>query len=300
MELSVILPIFNGEQTLVSTLDSLVNQTYKNFELIACIDGSKDSCELILKQYSSKFKVLKILENKVNLGLGPTMNRLFANTEGKYIAVAEQDDFYYPNRLELQLDFLKKNKDSGMVSGIAEFWNGTKVTMKFPGLLVQGKRYPEGKEMFLLNYRNQMKVVNSCMMFRKQIHIDNGLYFTQHYPNIPIDWAYILRFSLISKIHGLNEILVRLDRRVERNSVTTYKDIHNKASRELIRSFRYEYPEIISKKDYIFSLNTQRLLELGQDKSFVFLFKITIYIIKNPRDNRFFKRLIKRIKNYKK
>ena len=300
MELSVILPIFNGEQTLAATLDSLVDQTYKDFELIACIDGSKDSCELILKQYSSKFKVLKILENKVNLGLGPTMNRLLANTEGKYIAVAEQDDFYYPNRLELQVNFLKKNKDFGMVSGIAEFWDGNKVTMKFPGLLVQGKDYPKGIDMFLLNYRNQIKVVNSCMMFKKQIHIDNGLYFTQYYPNISIDWTYVLRFSLISKIYGLQEVLVRLDRRSERNSITTYKDNQNKAARELIRSFRYEYPEIISKKDYKFALNTQRILELGQDKGFVFLLKITIYILKNPKDHRFLKRLIKKIKNYKK
>src|SRR5690606_4738311 len=112
-------------------------------------------------------------------------------------------------------------------------------------------------------YRQQSKIVNSCMMFRKAVHIDNGLYFSKHYPSISVDWSYFLRFSLVSKVYGISKSLVRLDRRSERNSVTTQKEKQHQAARELIRSFCYEYPDIISVKDYRYSMTTQHLMELS-------------------------------------
>ena len=282
MKVSVILPIYNGEKTLDETLRSLKDQTYQDFELVACIDGTEDNSEAILESFREHFSRLTILKNEKNLGLGPTMNRLVAHTEGEYLAVAEQDDYYYPNRLQLQVDLLNSNGDVGMVSGIAEFWDGEKVTSKFPGLLVHGGQYPEGRELFLLNYIKQTKIVNSCMMFRKSIHIKYGLYFSQHYPNIPIDWAYFLRFSLVSKIHGLSDVLVKLDRRVNRNSLTKKVEIHNKAKKELLRSFLYEYPDIINKEIYKKALVTQSEMELSSNYGSKFYFSLFIYLIRNP------------------
>jgi len=295
IKVSVILPIYNGADTLPSTLDSLVSQTYRDFEVVACIDGSSDDSENVLKQYKSKFKNLIILTNKVNRGLGPTMNRLVHYTSGDYIAVAEQDDYYYPDRLQMQVDLLDTDSSIGLVSGIAEFWNNTSVTNKFPGILVHGKQYPEGIAMFMLNYKNQIKVVNSCMMFRKAVHVDNGLYFTQHYPSVSVDWTYVLRFSLVSKIQGLHEVLVRLDRRTERNSVTSNKLKQFKASRELIRSFAYEYPEIIKDADYHFAMRSQYLMEISSKSGLSFFVYWLRFFIKCPSDKRYLKSLKKRI-----
>jgi len=298
MKLSVILPIYHGEKTLAETLESLANQTFKDFELIACIDGTKDNSLGILQQYKNAFKTLVILENPVNMGLGATMNRLVSNTKGEYIAIAEQDDFYYPERLALQLEVLDANPEIGLVSGIADFWNGTKITSRFPGLLVRGNNYPQGKELFLLMYRQQSKIVNSCMMFRKAVHIDNGLYFSKHYPSISVDWSYFLRFSLVSKVYGIPKSLVRLDRRHNRDSVTSKKQVMFKASRELIKSFAYEYPEIISKEDYKYALTTQHLMELSDYRWFVFPFVFIKFFRKNPLDNRWKLYLKKRIKRH--
>ncbi|MBG44359.1 MAG: hypothetical protein CL530_10370 [Aequorivita sp.] len=298
MKVSVILPIYNGEKTLKTTLESLVEQTFQDFELVACIDGTNDGSEEILKSYQDSFVKMLILKNERNLGLGPTMNRLVANTKGEYIAVAEQDDYYYPNRLQLQVDILDSKKDIGLVSGIAEFWDGEKVSSKFPGILVAGTQYPEGKDLFLLNYRHQIKVVNSCMIFRKSVHIDNGLYFTKHYPSISVDWTYILRFSLVSKIYGLHEVLVRLDRRNDRTSITSNKKLQFAATRELLRSFAYEYPEIISKEDYKYAKTTQNLMELGAAKLFAFPFKFFRYFPQSPKDPRWLPYLQNRIKYY--
>ena len=295
MKVSVILPIYNGEQTLDETLRSLVAQSYRDFELVACIDGTEDGSEDILKSYRKDFPKLIVLKNKRNLGLGPTMNRLVANSNGEYIAVAEQDDYYYPNRLQLQVELMDSNTDVGMSSGIAEFWNGQKVTSQFPGILVHGGQYPEGEEMFLLNYRKQIKVVNSCMMFRKSVHIDNGLYFTKHYPSISVDWTYVLRFSLVSKIYGMHNILVRLDRRPNRTSVTTFQERKFAATRELLRSFAYEYPEIISKRDYKYALRTQLSMEINHTTGIKYIFSSIKNMIIYPREKRFKQSFVKRI-----
>lgn len=296
MKVSVVLPIYNGEKTLDATLKSLAAQTFQDFELVACIDGTEDSSQNILNKYQNVFSKLTVLKNEVNRGLGPTMNRLIANTNGAYIAIAEQDDYYYPKRLQLQVDLLDCKSDIGLVSGIAEFWDGEKVTSKFPGILVNGKQYPEGRELFLLNYRNQIKVANSCIMFRKSTHIDNGLYFTQHYPSISVDWTYILRFSLVSKIYGLHEVLVRLDRRNERESVTSNKKKQFAATRELLRSFAYEYPQIVSKEDYEYAIRTQTAMEVNHKLGFDFLIGSIKNIMIHPKDFRFRKNLLNRLK----
>ncbi len=296
LKLSIILPIYNGEKTLSTTLNSLVKQSFQDFELIACIDGTKDQSKEILLSYQQKFKSLLILENEKNIGLGPTMNRLVANSKGEYIAIAEQDDYYYENRLQLQIACLESDKSIGLVSGIAEFYNGKEITMKFPGILVNGKQYPEGEQMFLLNYTKQIKVANSCIMFRKTTHINNGLYFTCHHPSISVDWTYILRFSLISKIYGLPNVLVRLDRRGDRNSVTSNKTKQFRASRELIRSFAYEFPDIISSDNYKYAMRTQYLMEMNNCLGIKFILISLINSIKYPMDNRFRESLLNRLK----
>ncbi len=295
MKVSVILPIYNGAKTLSNTLESLVVQTYRDFEVIACIDGSNDDSEHILKQYALKFKKLTIVKNTINRGLGPTMNRLVYHAKGDYIAVAEQDDYYYPERLQLQVEILDKDESIGLVSGIAEFWDGERVNGKFPGILVQGKKYPIGAEMFMLNYKHQIKVVNSCMMFRKSVHIENGLYFSQHYPSVSVDWTYILRLSLITKIHGLNQVLVRLDRRSERNSVTSNKAKQFKATRELLRSFAYEYSHLITNEDYKYAVRTQNVMEINSKLGIAYIISWLKYYVICPFEKRYISSIKKRI-----
>lgn len=156
--------------------------------------------------------------------------------------MAEQDDWYYPYRLEKQYKYMEENPEVGLLSGIAEFYNVVEMNFKMPDLLVHGKQYPQDPvEMFKLNYRNGPKLNQTCMMVRKSVHINNGLYFSQHYHTAPIDWIYLLRFSLISPIRGLHVPLVVKDRRPSRTSVTSNKVSLYKVSRELLRSMYWEH-----------------------------------------------------------
>ena len=286
-EIAIILPVYNGEATIHQTINSLLSQSFTDFQLLVCIDGTKDESENIIKSFNDHR--IQIFRNEKNMGLGRTLNRLVHKSDPsfKYIAMAEQDDYYFPDRLKHQYEFLELNPEYGMVSGIAEHFDGEKVTYSFPGLLMKGKEYPVNhKEMFLLNYCYQVKVANSCMMFRRSTHFDNGLYFSMHYPSISVDWSYILRFSLLSKIKGLNIPLVKLDRRKNRKSLTNQNNLKYKTSREIIRAFYYEYPDIITKSNYKCSWTTEHLMELANMSFFKRLLFFPFWYLKNPTDSR--------------
>ena len=285
--ISILLPTFNGQSTVVQTIKSLLSQTFTNFELLICDDGSNDRTIDLINEISDGR--IRFFQNENNIGLAGTLNKLIQRSDpkSKYIAMAEHDDFYYSGRLELQKDFLDSNPQYGMVSGIADHWDGNLITMKFPGLLVNGNSYPSGINMFKLNYREQLKVVNSCMMFRKSIFHNNKMSWSEIYPGISVDWDYILRFSLISNIGGLNQPLVRLDRRPNRNSLTNNNELKNQVSRKLIKEFYDEFPQILKREDYAYALATQKYLELSNKKYFIRIIKLLKLFFFDPSKTRF-------------
>ena len=250
--------------------------------MLVCDDGSSDNSLKIINNITDPR--VKIISNDKNYGLAYTLNKLISYTsnDSKYIAMSEQDDYYYPYRIEIQKYFLDKNKEYGMISGIAEHWDGAKVTMKFPGLIVNGGKYPNGLEMFKLNYREQLKVVNSCLMLRRSVHFKNKLFWSELYPSISVDWDYILRFSLIANIYGINKVLVRLNRSLINKSLTQNKKKQYQISRELIYNFFKEFPNLISKEDYNYAMCTQNYLELKKKKHFFRLVSVLFIIMKDP------------------
>ncbi|HCY82985.1 MAG TPA: hypothetical protein DHV22_16005 [Xanthomarina gelatinilytica] len=100
----------------------------------------------------------------------------------------------------------------------------------------------------------------------------------------------------MSKIHGLHKVLVRLDRRPERQSVTSNKAKQFKATRELLRAFAYEYPQLISKKDYQFAMRTQYVLEINSKSGLKYVFTWLAYFVRNPFEKRYVKSIMKRIR----
>lgn len=295
---TIMLPVYNGEATIEKTIKSLLNQTFQNFELIICLDGCVDNSNKIVRSFNDPRIV--ILENPINLGLAKTLNKIvyFSNSNTTYLAMAEQDDYYYPNRLELQYRFLEENCEYGLVSGLAEFISDNEDRkLFFPGILVAGKQYPkEFKEFFLFTYREQIKVVNTCMMLRKSVHIENGLYFNSHFPNVSIDWAYLLRFCKHASVYGLHEPLVKMDRRSSRNSITKNKNNQYRAARELLRFFRFESPDLVSDRDYKYALFTQIILELRNSTFLKRLIMLIIYFPFFSNDKRIYKELGRLIK----
>ena len=259
---SVILPVFNGEKTLKDTIQSILRQSYTRFEIIIGIDGSKDKSIDIAKSFNDPR--IKIIEHQNNLGLARNLNVLIknANPSTDYFAMAEQDDVYVPKRFQWQVEFMEANTNIGLVSGIAEFVS-EKNNVLFPGQLVYGGQFPLGIELFKFLYVNQLKVVNTCMLWRKTIHDVNNLAFKDTYGNFNVDWNFILRFSLIANIHGLNKVLVYMKRHKSHVSVTSDKSGQHNASRQLLFDIKEEFPQIINRRLFNEALKNHRKIELG-------------------------------------
>lgn len=295
---TIVLPVYNGERTLATTLKSLINQTYSNFELLIGIDGTTDGSKAIAQSLNDNR--IQIIEHVVNLGLGPNVNHLIslASPESVYIAMAEQDDVYVSERLEWQVELMESNKDIGLVSGIAEFVSENNRIL-FPGILIKRNQFPQGKTLFEYLYINQLKVVNTCMMFRKAIHCKHHLKFTNVYGNHNADWDYVLRFALISEVHGLHKKLVSMNRAKHFNSVTTDKKKQHLMSKQFLKDFKIEFPNLISTSVYRKALKMHRKIELGHRSKFgIIIFSIYYYII--YMDAYFLKYIGKRISKFMK
>lgn len=109
---SVILPVFNAAPYLRSAIDSILGQTYDNFELIIINDGSTDDSEPIISSYTDH-RIIQIT-NPSNLGLVYSLNIGINSAKGEYIARMDADDISQPDRLSTQVAFLSTNPDYGM------------------------------------------------------------------------------------------------------------------------------------------------------------------------------------------
>ncbi len=112
---SVVMPVYNGERYLRQSVESILNQTWRDFEFIIVDDGSIDTTLQILREYNDERIVL--LRHSTNLGVAESRNRGIAQARGQYIACMDADDIAFPQRLELQVRFLEQNPQIVLVGG---------------------------------------------------------------------------------------------------------------------------------------------------------------------------------------
>lgn len=110
-KISVIMSVYNGETYLEEAIDSVVNQTFKEWELVIINDCSTDSTAEILARYAQKDERIKVHTNEINLRLPTSLNKAISLCEGKYIARMDADDICLPKRLEKQYKFMEENSD---------------------------------------------------------------------------------------------------------------------------------------------------------------------------------------------
>lgn len=115
IKVSIIMGIYNCEKTLSDCIDSLLNQTYTNWELIMCDDSSTDCTYKIAKRYVEKYNNIVLLRNKTNKKLSATLNKCLEVAKGEYVARMDADDISLPTRLEKQVEFLDNNKEYSVV-----------------------------------------------------------------------------------------------------------------------------------------------------------------------------------------
>ena len=118
---SVIMGVYNGEKFLYEAIESIINQTYGNFEFIICNDCSKDGSMKILREYEEKDKRIVLLQNERNLGLAATLNKCLSVAKGDFVARMDCDDRALPNRFERQLEWMKEHPNVCAVGSAVEY-----------------------------------------------------------------------------------------------------------------------------------------------------------------------------------
>lgn len=127
---SIIIPVFNAEKYISEALESIINQTYSNLEIIIIDDGSTDNSLNIIGKYNCDNRI-KILKNVENMGLIYSLNKGIKESKGKYIARMDADDISDTTRIEKQVEFMEKNTDICICgTGCEVFFNNNKFLKK--------------------------------------------------------------------------------------------------------------------------------------------------------------------------
>lgn len=138
-KISIIMGIYNGSKFVRDSIDSIIKQTYENWEFIICDDCSSDNTIKIIEEYAQKDNRIKIIKNKKNLGLAATLNKCLEYCTGEYIARQDDDDISLPIRLQKQINFFNENKQYDLVGSRAylidtdnNVWGSSVVPVELP------------------------------------------------------------------------------------------------------------------------------------------------------------------------
>lgn len=114
-KVSVLIPVYNVENYVEDAINSIINQSYNNIELIVIDDASTDKTFNIIERLSLEHENIKIFRNKINMGISRTLNFGLIHCSGDYIARADGDDLQDPYRIQKQIEFLESNPSYGVV-----------------------------------------------------------------------------------------------------------------------------------------------------------------------------------------
>ena len=106
---SIALCTFNGEKFLREQLNSLINQSYPNIEIIVVDDLSTDHTLPILEEYSTKYPSIKVFQNETNLGFHKNFEKALSYTTGDYIALSDQDDIWHTDKIKILIEGIGSN-----------------------------------------------------------------------------------------------------------------------------------------------------------------------------------------------
>lgn len=127
-KISVIMACYNCENTLNKSIDSIINQTYTNWIMICCDDGSNDRTYDILLEYKNKYpSKFIIIKNDENKQLPYSLNHCLKYVDTKYVARMDADDWALPTRFEKQINFLEKNSNFDLVGTNISIFDGEKI-----------------------------------------------------------------------------------------------------------------------------------------------------------------------------
>ena len=177
LPVSIVLGTYNGEKFLKEQLDSIINQTYTNMEIVVTDDASTDGTKNILDDYAKKDNRIKIYFNDKNIGLIKNFEKGVQQTHGAYIAFADQDDVWAVDKIEKLVSNLG---DAMLVYCNSEYIDADGKTINRK--LTDYRNPVNGRNLFLADEDSGMWVAGHALLFRREL-LDAALPFTPYVPH---------------------------------------------------------------------------------------------------------------------
>ncbi len=181
---SVIMGVYNAENRVSDCIESIIKQTYENWEFVICDDCSTDHTYQILRQYQQKDDRIKIIRNKKNMKLAESLNHCLKEAKGIYVARMDDDDIAMPERFEKQVIFLNENPEYAVVGSNAQISDGQKITG-----IRYCKEHPEKTDVLY-----GPPYIHPSIMMRKSVYDRLNGYTVASYTKRGQDWDLWFRF----------------------------------------------------------------------------------------------------------
>ena len=229
-EISVIMPVYNASPFLREAIDSIIAQTYENWELILLNDASTDDSLQIAKSYTDGR--IRIFDSAVNKGLVYQLNRGIIEAKGKYIARLDADDVAVPQRLQIQYRCLEENSEIGLLGGVAEVLGTDKYI-----------RHGYEHDDLIIEMLCHNPFVHSTVMFRKELFklVTGG--FSEEFKHAE-DYQMCQVLAQHTKMKNMKEVLVKY--RIHEQQVSL---VHERQMNETANKVRNGYISSIYKID---------------------------------------------------
>jgi len=166
-EVTVLMSVYNGEKYLREAIDSILNQTFTDFEFLIVNDGSTDRTVEILRSYDDPR--IKIVDNEKNIGLTKSLNIGLMIARGEYIARMDADDVSAPERLEKEVEFLETHRDYAVVGSFAKILNEDSEVISFMDRPIEDAQIREF-------FRRDNGIAHGSAMIRMRCLLDVDFY----------------------------------------------------------------------------------------------------------------------------
>ena len=245
---SVVVPCYNHEKYVKKTIESIINQTYKNIELIVIDDGSKDNSVQVIQEMADKHGFTFV--HRPNKGLSATLNEGIRLSKGKYFCAIASDDILMLEKIEKQVTFMEANPEYGMCYGkIVYFEDTIEKTSEYPNSNKEGWVFDD-----LLNYGCFIPAPSTFI--KKEVFKSVGGYDESLWIE---DWDMWLRISKKYKIGFINEYFAfyrRHDSNISSQVIKMYE-----AEKQILEKYKdYEnFDNVIKNKKIVwFSLLSRK------------------------------------------
>ena len=236
------MPAYNAAEHLREAIDSILRQTFSDFEFLIINDGSTDSTVDIINEYNDPR--IKLIDNDGNKGLVYTLNKGLEIAKGKYIARMDADDISMANRFERQVEFLENNSDISILSTAFEFL-GTPYHIHFP---IDN----EGIKVKLLE---NTALLHPGVMFRKEAVLRNNLQYNEDYKYAEDYHLWTVAAQQGIKMANLDDVLVEYRQHANQVSMSRIKEQDAVKERIKLEYLSFHFKDDLT-EDQLISVNS--------------------------------------------